>query len=74
MQQWSPSRFPGCDTKPGHDDVLDKLVALRDSAAWMLDVDHFRGGVGPFSSLDLPYLAGAMRRKAIFFPSGDQVG
>ena len=31
--------------------------SLRDPAAWMLDVDHFRGGVGPFSSLDVlaPY-------------------
>lgn len=27
--------------------------ALRDPAAWRLDVDLFRGGVGPFSSLDV---------------------
>jgi hypothetical protein len=26
---------------------------LRDPAAWKLDVDLFRGGVGPFSSLDV---------------------
>jgi hypothetical protein len=80
--------FPGCETEPGRDHVLDELVtfarepsgeawasvpfadrvqlglgdrlletrsahALRDPAAWMLDVDHFRGGVGPFSSLEV---------------------
>lgn len=27
--------------------------SLRVPAAWMLDVDFFRGGVGPFSSLDV---------------------
>ena len=27
--------------------------ALRDPGAWMLDAGHFRGGVGPFSSLEV---------------------
>jgi hypothetical protein len=98
--------FPGCETEPDRDHVLDELVAfarepsdetwasvpfanrvqlglgdrletrsahaLRDSAAWMLDVDHFRGGVGPFSSLEvlapnegsLEYGEGSYRRCA----------
>ena len=46
--------------------------ALRDPAAWMLDVDHFRGGVGPFSPLEvlaasegsLEYREGSYRRCA----------
>jgi hypothetical protein len=86
--------FPGCETEPDSDHLLDELVAfardpsdetwasvpladrvqlglgdrllktrsahaLRDPAAWMLNVDHFRGGVGRFSSLDVlaPYEA-----------------
>ena len=46
--------------------------ALRDPAAWKLDVDLFRGGVGPFSSFDvlatneqsLEYREGSYRRCA----------
>lgn len=45
---------------------------LRDPAAWKLDVDLFRGGVGPFSALDvlaahkgpLEYREGSYRRCA----------
>ena len=56
------------------DELLDtrSAEALRDPAAWKLDVDRFRGGVGPFSSVEvlatseqsLKYREGSYRRCA----------
>lgn len=99
--------FPGCETEPDRDELLNELVAfarepsdetwasvpfadrvqlglgnrllktrsaqvLRDPAGWMLAVDHFRGGAGPFSPFEvlarsegsLEYREGSYRRCA----------